>query len=620
VTGEHFATLVRRAERLAARNPAAYRVRVVILGALGYLYVWLLLLAAVGALALVVLAVVGGEGGRVPARVAREAAIPIMIFAGVVARALWVKLDAPEGKLLDPADFPQLFEAIDGVRRAVKGPKLRAVLLDDRFNASITQVPRLGVLGWHRNYLMLGLPLLQLLSARQFLAVLAHEYGHLSGAHGKLGTWIYRIRSTWMSLLAAFHERQLAGAGLVRRFFEWYAPYFSAYSFALARAHEYEADRCAATVAGASHIGAALVRLETAAAYLNDEYWPGMYRNADSVPRPEGQPFGRLTKRASSALSPERARPLLEGALAMPTDLTDTHPSLSDRLRSLGLDPELPELEAESAAEAFLGDHLRGIVTEFDLRWRAAVTPSWRGRYEHVQAARGRLRELYDGPDADRTPDDLLERARLVDELAGREQALPLYRRALERNPEAPLALCIVGLSLLEQGDESGLDMVERAMAGDADVVISACRALRDHFAAAGDMQRASAYHERAMGRAEERERVLSERSDMPFSDVYEPHDLPDDVVRHVTVRLRADSFVRHALLVKKRLDPSSEPVYVVGVLGGLRFSLGGDRRAIAERLAGAIDVDQEIYFVVLEGPNKALIPILAKVPGSELF
>jgi len=620
VTGDEFTSLVRRAERLAERSPAAYRARVVLLGALGYFYVWFLLLASVGALALLVLSVVGGEGGRASARLAGEAAIPIVIFVGVVARALWVKLDAPEGKRLERGEFPALFEALDRIRRAVKGPELHAVLLDDQFNASITQIPRLGVLGWHRNYLVLGLPLLQLLSAEQCLAVLAHEYGHLSGAHGKLGTWIYRVRSTWMRLLEAFHERRLAGAGLVRRFFDWYAPYLSAYSFALARAHEYEADRCAASVAGAPHIGAALVRLETAGAYLSDEYWPGMYRTADSVPRPEGRPFGRLTKRAGSALSPERAGRWLEEALAAPTDLVDTHPSLSDRLRSLGLDPQLPDWESESAAEAFLGERLRAIVTEFDLRWRAAVMPTWRGRYEHVQAARARLRQLYDGPDSKRTPDELLERARLVDELAGRRQALPLYRRALERNPNAPDATAVVGLALLEQGDESGLDMLERAMEADDEFAIPVCQAIRDHFAEAGDLDRAAAFHERAVRHARDRERVLEERSSIPFADVYEPHDLPEDAVRKLTAGLRADPFVRYAQLVKKRLELSSEPVYVVGVAGGLRFTLREDRRAIAQRLANTIDLEHEVYFVVLEGDNKGLIPILTKVPGSTLF
>lgn len=621
MTAEEFTQLVRRAERHAARSPAAYRVRVILLGALGYLYVWFLIAAALGGLALLAMSVwPGAEGARGSARLAGEVAVPVVIFVGILFRALWVKLDAPEGKPLDRQRFPELHAALDEIRDQLQGPKLHAVLLDDQFNASITQIPRLGVFGWHRNYLVVGLPLLQMLSPRQLVAVLAHEYGHLSGAHGKLGTWIYRVRTTWMQLLTAFHEKRARGAELVRRFFEWYAPYFSAYSFALARANEYEADRCAARVAGASHMGAALVRVETAGAYFATEYWPSLYRTADSQPRPEGQPFGRLARRAGAVISQERAGRLLEQALAAPTDVGDTHPSLADRLRSLGLEAELPDPLGETAAEAFLGEHLRGIVTEFDLRWRAAATPVWRERYESVQTARARLRDLYQGPESDRTPQELLERARLVDQLAGRKQALPQYRRALEADPSAPLPLCVVGLSLLEEGDESGLEMLERGMALDEGLAVGACQAVRDHFAAAGDMGRATTWHERAVRQAEKAESAMADRASIPLRAVYEPHDLPPDVVQHVVTRLRADPFVRHAMLACKKLEHAGEPVYVLGVVGKLRLAVGEDRRAIARRIVERLDVDQDISCVVAEGPNKKLATILAKVPGAKLF
>ena len=46
------------------------------------------------------------------------------------------------------------------------------------------QLPRLGIFGWYRNYLIIGMPLMKSLTCEQFKAVLAHEFGHLAKVTG----------------------------------------------------------------------------------------------------------------------------------------------------------------------------------------------------------------------------------------------------------------------------------------------------------------------------------------------------------------------------------------------------------------------------------------------------
>ena len=130
---------------------------------------------------------------------------------------------------------PKLFELIDEVCSQVDGPRLHNVLLTEDFNAGIVQTPRLGPFGWQRNHLLIGLPLLQALSPAEFRAVLGHEYGHLSGNHGRFSGWIYRVRQTWTQLLTTLHEQRRHFSFIFEWFLDWYAPFFNAYSFVLAR-------------------------------------------------------------------------------------------------------------------------------------------------------------------------------------------------------------------------------------------------------------------------------------------------------------------------------------------------------------------------------------------------
>ena len=83
-------------------------------------------------------------------------------------RALWVRIAPPEGEEITAEDAPELFQALERIRRKVKGPAIHHVLLSDEFNASIQQIPRYGLFGGGTNYLVIGLPLLMALDRGRF--------------------------------------------------------------------------------------------------------------------------------------------------------------------------------------------------------------------------------------------------------------------------------------------------------------------------------------------------------------------------------------------------------------------------------------------------------------------
>ena len=98
--------------------------------------------------------------------------------------------------------------------------------------------------------MVVGLPLLRALTPDEFRAVLAHEFGHLSGKHGRFSGWIYRVRQTWIQILTQVHQDRSYASFLFEPFLNWYAPYLNAYSFVLARTQEREADAYAVDFAG----------------------------------------------------------------------------------------------------------------------------------------------------------------------------------------------------------------------------------------------------------------------------------------------------------------------------------------------------------------------------------
>lgn len=207
----------------------------------------------------------------------------------------------------------------------------------------LSQVPRLGIFGWQQNYLIIGLPLMRSLTTEQFRAVLAHEFGHLSGNHGRFAGWIYRLRQTWVQLLVSLAHSGHRGVYVFLWFFQWYAPYFAAYSFALARLDEYQADKASADVVGRKVAAEALLStFATAALPANSSL---------------------------QSLPPEQTKTFLQWALSRESRYDDTHPSLAERLAALGYRPTrtafgeiiyeslpIPPPVQQSAADQLLGN------------------------------------------------------------------------------------------------------------------------------------------------------------------------------------------------------------------------------------------------------------------------
>ena len=214
---ERFQSLVARLERDSAAAPRAYRVRVAALAMLGFGILALLLVALAAGMVLMVgvvvaLVVTGGKAWILLLKLGKLAAllaVPVFYLMKATVKALFIRIAAPQGHEIRREQAPALFEAIDRMRRKMGGPPVHHVLVDDRVNAGLSQRPAFGLLGWPRNYMVLGLPLLEALPPDEALSIVAHEYGHLAGSQNRFSAFIYRLRHTWSTVES--HVDQVEG-------------------------------------------------------------------------------------------------------------------------------------------------------------------------------------------------------------------------------------------------------------------------------------------------------------------------------------------------------------------------------------------------------------------------
>jgi Zn-dependent protease with chaperone function len=580
---EAYRDLIARVERLAVADPRRYRRNLALLAAFGCVYA-LALAALLGLCALAVLVLIALSN---KIYLSALALLPLGV-ACLLARALWIKLPTPAGRRLRAQEAPALFEEIERVRRALNAKPVNEVVLTPEFNAAVTQVPRLGLFGWPRRYLILGLPLLASLPPYQFRAVLAHEFAHLAAHHARFGNWIYRIRQAWHRILQALEASQSPATRMLARFLAWYAPYFNAYSFVLARANEYHADRESARVTSTQDAADALVAVYGRGEYLESTFWSAFYRRADDEADPPARPFVEYVDGLRN-MPPESAASALAAALARRTGLDDTHPSLTERLAALGAQARRPASFQISAAHALLGDLRVRLLAEFDRAWRESLTEAWKERHAFVQSMKEKL-TLYTAAARSREldPQEQWDYAAALEAVEGGVAALPLLDALLARHPRHAPAYYARGRIRLEQRDERGAADIERAMLLDEEAREPGAQLLYGYFYSRQDFSRCDRYRSTLEDLHRERQLAMLERCELKRVDALEPHGLREEDLAAWRELLAGETGIKRAWLARRRVRHLSKlPAYVLIVDPGL-FSTASDERLaqLGERLS----------------------------------
>lgn len=627
VTRQEFENLARKLEATAANRMPSYRGKVALLAAAGYFYIFLVLGLILAALLLLVGVLAGGRlsSGLI------KLAIPLIALAYTVLRALWVRWPDPDGVPVTPAQAPRLFEEVEAIRARLRAPKVHRIFIDDRFNAAMEQRPLLGVFGWPQGYMHVGLPLMLALSPDEFRAVLAHELGHLSGNHGRMSGWIYRIRKTWMQLLQSLEQDGRWGAGVFTRFFGWYAPFLNAYSFVLARAQEYEADQQAAEIAGGETTARALMAMEVRGKFLEDGFWRNLWKTANDSPLPPADLYAQQSAALRGPLSAVGVRRWVRQSLSVKTGYVDTHPSLADRMRALGVHISEEEWAARigavarpSAAEEVLGSGLDAWFRAFQERWHKAVAPSWSERHKEVQALRDRLADLKArGASSSLQEEEKWEAARLSGDLEGEEAALPLYEEILRANSGHVSANFETGRILLRRGESSGLEHLERAMKSDPDCTYTACSLVEQYMREQGRQSEADRYYNRALQFLDTSDEAENERQNVTAADTFLSHDVDADTLKQIRDHLRRYLRLKAAFLVRKSVRFFPEKgAYVLGILptrAWYQFSnISQDDLQMIQLIAQQTPLPAGTY-VMLLNQDRPLRKKMEAVAGSQI-
>lgn len=634
---EQYTSLITKLEKYAEENPKGYELRVAALGALGYAYFGVLLLTfLLIPLAIVVLIFFVPKMLLIVLKLAGKLiwliAIGFLSFFGVIwsfLKSFWTKVPAPEGFELSREEVPQLYELVDGTCDYLKSPRPQHILLTEDFNAAVVTLPKYGVFG-KRTYLILGLPLMQAISPEQFRAVLAHEIGHISEKHGSYSTWVYSLQESWSRFLESQEAEGHQLSFLYEKFLNWYFPYFGAYSFVLRRRHEREADSYAVQFVGAKPLGEALINLEIKSLNLSQKFWKDVLDEAGREQTPPKELFTRMATAFRESNKPQDLMHLSK-AVAINTGHTDSHPSLSERLRTIGYWkdadlPDLPDEVVETAAKKYFSNLEEKYVGIFNGLWQERVKEEWKNRHAYLLEAQKKIEDLDEKSKTEPlSVDELYEKANLTAERYGEKESLPIFYEILALEPEHANTNFVIGSILLKNDDEKGIEFIEKAMEIDRTLKLAGCETLYYFLRGKGKDEEAKKhiltieYEEEALGLAER------ERAGVFATDEFSEHDIKEETLEKIRSKMQYYDEIQVAYLTKKVVKHYAEVPFYVLFLETKKKGWIGDSATLntEDLLKVMVERFSEFgihYFVVLDNEFKSIVPRLEKISNAKIY
>ncbi|MDQ7906827.1 M48 family metallopeptidase [Phytohabitans sp. ZYX-F-186] len=289
----------------------------------------------------------------VPGGIALKIIFPVLVAAiGSVAVGLWKAVRAkpkpPEGLSVGPDQAPELWRTVHELAHVVGTRVPNEIRLVPEVNAAVFEDSRLlGLVGGRRT-LYIGLPLLQAFTVDQLRAVLAHELGHYSHAHTRLGAIAYRGRLAIGGTVGRIGPYNVAGW-----VFKGYARLYLLVDNASSRRQELEADQAAVRAAGRAAAASALREVPVVDAawgfYFRRYVEPGW--ESGYAPDDLFGGFAELIAARKDELDELRGQePPSEGSV------WDTHPPIAERIGAIAATPEVVRPPDGRRAGALLPD------------------------------------------------------------------------------------------------------------------------------------------------------------------------------------------------------------------------------------------------------------------------
>ena len=423
------------------------------------------------------------------------------VVAAWISHALFkFRLAYPSGRPLHDHEAPILRTFIDELCRKQHAPRIDRIRIVRDFSIDLVRTPINGYPLVYNGSLLIGLPLMQSLNARQLLLRIEREIIMSSGDFKRPVSWVVFTHKLCRQYYAAWRKNWTVPSLFMRAFFSWYVPLLNILSQPAFRMQHYAADNKMQTSVRDQTLVEMLITENISGHYLTNDFWPHLYNKAYRHKQPPYLPYASLDHNLRLKLNQENAQTWLNADLEKSAQHSDL-PALRQRLNRLGVHRvSLPPPVTESAAQYFLANNHKIIADQLDRVWLKTHEFEWQQKYQQGLSQQQRLRTLIIQAMQHLLSDDTSwELLQLGKRYLSEEQMLPMFKQILQNSLSDARIFFDIGRNLLIQNDAQGVMALEKAMMFNEGYTVIACQLMTKYFVRIGNSRSAQNYRRRAL-------------------------------------------------------------------------------------------------------------------------
>jgi len=359
---------------------------------------------------------------------------------------------------------PKLIALINELEQHYDINTINNIIITDQYDISVHITPYYGLPHLGETSLLIGLPLMQTVSAKQFKALLVRRIGQLAKQSASLPNRIYFFEDVISQYQHACHQHAHWSIKPFYYFFKYFHELFSAIAFYAIRMNELKNDEFSISLVDGKSFAQTLSQTIIANHYLKNTFWVAMYKLQRQYPNKNIFPHANMTISFTQSIIAAETEQLIDDNFKKLSDFQYSTPLLRTRLKILGHDSySLPLPLENTAAIIYLDNALPRITKIFDTLW-LEKSHSQR-ETTTLNSSEQRLNSLTQKISVQAlSAGETWELAVLTEKVNGYHAAVPIYKKIIERNPMHAKAMFAVGRILLSYNDATGIDAIEKAV------------------------------------------------------------------------------------------------------------------------------------------------------------
>ncbi|WP_455216638.1 hypothetical protein [Kaarinaea lacus] len=308
---------------------------------------------------------------------------------------LRLKIPQVTGLRLSKNLVPQLFDTVEEVRAHYGRPSIRDIVVTEKYEIRIERIPLKGLPVFFSNTLVIGLPLLQMLTPGEFRCELSRRIGQYSGIFPRKTLFIARASSLWHLYAESLKKHPNRIVRLSGWLFGLYSRLMGMTAIPASRMEELVADSCAMDFMNENEVLDTLKSESISRAFLELHYWPSVHSMAIENTKIQIRPFAKLDKLIKGISTKESRKKWLGYAFEACQLPGDEMPVLRKRMEGIGhMKIRSIPVPGDSAADKYLEGNKNKVVTVIDKLWCSTTLKSWLKDYKSQRRELERARAL----------------------------------------------------------------------------------------------------------------------------------------------------------------------------------------------------------------------------------